>query len=156
MKRVLSLFSAVLLGSFTLSALAAHTHAPTPSTWELNVAASDFGGGPTMKSDKMSILTDNDKWLKWTDVTVDGDGKTWKTSWSGPQDGTLKPVEGMEGAKASFKTADDSSHWEMADGSTSDSTLVMSPDKKKVTITATVKTKDGKEFHQTWVYDRVK
>jgi len=109
-----------------------------------------------MKSDQMTILTDTEKWLKWTDVSVDGDGKTWKTSWSGPQDGTLKPVEGMEGAKASFTTANDSSHFEMADGSTSDSTLVMSPDKKKVTITATIKTKDGKEFHQTWVYDRVK
>src|SRR5215469_7002982 len=156
MKRLTSLLSAVLLGSFTLTAFAAHTHAPTPSTWALNVAASDFGGGPTMKSDRMTILTDTEKWLKWTDVSVDGDGKTWKTSWSGPQDGTLKPVEGMEGAKASFKTADDSSHFEMADGSTSDSTLVMSPDKKKVTITATIKTKDGKEFHQTWVYDRVK
>jgi hypothetical protein len=156
MKRIASLLTAILLGSFTLSALAAHTHAPTPSTWELNVAASDFGGGPTMKSDTMTILTDNDKWLKWTDVTVDADGKSWNTSWSGPQDGSLKPVEGMPGAQASFKTADDSSHWVMADGSTSDSTLVMSPDKKKVTITATVKTKDGKEYHQTWVYDRVK
>jgi len=156
MKRSLSLLTAVLTASFAFSALAAHTHAPTPSTWELNIAASDFGGGPTMKSDQMTILTDNDKWLKWTDVTVDGDGKTWKTSWSGPQDGTLKPVEGMDGAQASFKTADDSSHWVMADGSTSDSTLVMSPDKKKVTITATVKTKDGKEYHQTYVYDRAK
>ena len=156
MKRLTSLLSAVLLGSFTLSALAAHTHAPTPSTWELNVAASDFGSGPTMKSDTMTILTDTEKWLKWTDVTVDGDGKTWKTAWSGPQDGTLKPIEGMEGAKAGFKTADDSSHWVMADGSSSDSTLVMSPDKKKVTITNVVKTKDGKTFNQTLVYDRTK
>jgi len=156
MKRLTSLLSAVLLGSLTLSALAAHTHAPTPSTWELNVAASDFGGGPSMKSDTMTILTDTEKWLKWTDVAVDGDGKTWKTSWSGPQDGTLKPIEGMEGAKASFKTADDSSHWEMANGSSSDSTLVMSPDKKKVTITAVVKMKDGKTFNQTLVYDRTK
>ncbi len=156
MKRVLSLLPAILLGSFALSALAAHTHAPTPSTWQLNVAASDFGGGPTMKSDQMTILTDNDKWLKWTDVTVDGDGKTWNTSWSGPQDGTLKPVEGMPGAQASFKTADDSSHFVNPDGSITDTTMVMSPDKKKVTITATVKTKDGKEVHQTWVYDRVK
>lgn len=156
MKRILSLLFAALLGSFALPALAAHTHAPTPSTWELNVAASDFGGGPAMKSDKMIILTDNDKWLKWTDVTVDSDGKTWNTSWSGPQDGTMKPVEGMAGSKASFKTADDSSHWEMADGTVSDSTLVMSPDKKKVTITMTIKTKDGKTFNQTLVYDRVK
>jgi hypothetical protein len=156
MKRTTFLLSAVLLGSFTFPALAAHTHAPTPSTWKLNVAASDFGGGPTIKADDMTILTDNDKWLKWTDVTVDSDGKTWNTSWSGPQDGTLKPIEGMDGAKAGFKTADDSSHWVMADGSISDSTLVMTPDKKKVTITNVVKTKDGKTFTQTLVYDRVK
>jgi hypothetical protein len=144
------------MAALTPCAFAAHTHAPTPSTWELNVAASNFGGGPALKSDKMIILTDNDKWLKWTDVTVGDDGKTLKTSWSGPQDGTMKPVEGMDGAKASFKTDDDSSHWEMADGTMSDSTLVMTPDKKKVTITMTIKTKDGKTFNQTLVYDRAK
>lgn len=155
MKKVVCL-SAILLGSLTVSALAAHTHAPTPSTWELNVSASDFGGGPTMKSDTMTILTDTEQWLKWTDVTVDADGKTWNTSWSGPQDGTLKPIEGMPGAKAGFNTADDSSHWEMADGSTSDSTLTMSQDKKHVRINSVLKMKDGKEYHQTWVYDRVK
>jgi hypothetical protein len=109
-----------------------------------------------MKSDQMTVLTDTDKWFKWTDVSVDADGKTWKTSWSGPQDGTLKPIEGMAGAKAGFKTADDSSRWVMPDGSVSESTMVMAPDKKKVTITATLKTKDGKELHQTLVYDRVK
>ena len=156
MKRVLSVLPALVMAVVVPCALAAHTHAPTPSTWELNVTASDFGGGPTMKSDKMTILTDNEKWLKWTDVTVDSDGKTWNTSWSGPQDGTMKPIGGMDGAKAGFKTADDSSHWEMADGSSSDSTLVMSSDKKKVTITTMVKTKDGKTFNQTLVYDRVK
>jgi hypothetical protein len=156
MKRLTSLLSAVLVGSLTLTAFAAHTHAPTPSTWELNITASDFGGGPTLKSDKMTILTDNEKWLKWTDVTVDSDGKTWKTSWSGPQDGTMKPIVGMEGGKAGFKTDDDSSRWEMPDGSVSTSTMVMTPDKKKVTINITLKTKDGKTFNQTLVYDRVK
>jgi len=85
MKRLTSLLSAVLLGSLTLSALAAHTHAPTPSTWELNVAASDFGGGPSMKSDTMTILTDTEKWLKWTDVAVDGDGKPGRPHGAAPR-----------------------------------------------------------------------
>ena len=156
MNRVVSALSALLIGASTLSAFAAHTHAPTPSTWNLNVGASDFGGGPALKSDRMVMLTDTEKWLKWTDVTVDDTGKTWKTSWSGPQDGTMKPVVGMAGSKASFKTDDDSSHWEMADGSTSDSTMEMSSDKKQVTINLTIKTKDGKEFNQKLVYDRVK
>ncbi|HZQ43151.1 MAG TPA: hypothetical protein VFA99_07855 [Acidobacteriaceae bacterium] len=156
MKRVLYVLPALAMAALAPYARAAHTHVPTPSTWELNVSASDFGGGPAMKSDRMTILTDTDKWFKWTDVSVDADGKTWKTSWSGPQDGTLKPIVGMQGGQASFKTDDDSSHWVMPDGSTSDSIMVLSPDKKKGTLTMTIKTKDGKEFHQTLVYDRVK
>lgn len=137
-------------------AFAAHTHVPTPSTWVLNVGRSDFGGGPTMKSDRLVLLTDTDKWLKFTDVTVDGDGKTLKTSWSGPQDGTAKPIEGMPGATASFKTEDDSSHWVMPDGSVSDSTYKLSDDKKVATFTMKIRMKDGKEYTQTLVYDRVK
>ncbi|HEX5284945.1 MAG TPA: hypothetical protein VFW30_12565 [Bryocella sp.] len=156
MKRVLYVVPALLMAVVVPCAMAAHSHAPTPSTWELNTSGSDFGGGPAMKSDRMTILTDTDKWFKWTDVSVDGDGKTYKTSWSGPQDGTMKPIVGMPGGQAGFKTEDDSSHWVMPDGSTSDSTIVMSEDKKKATLTVTVKTKDGKEYHQTLVYDRVK
>ncbi len=156
MKRALFVLPALLTAAIAPCAFAAHTHAPTPSTWELNISQTDFGGGPSMKSDTMTMLTDTEKWLKWTDVAVDGDGKTWKTSWSGPQDGTMKPIVGMQGAQASFKTDDDSSHWVMPDGSTSDSTMVMSPDKKQVTINITMKTKDGKQISQKLVYDRVK
>lgn len=156
MKKVVSLLSALLISTFATSALAAHTHVPTPSTWELNIGASDFGGGPALKSDRMVVLTDTDKWLKWTDVTVGDDGKTMKTSWSGPQDGTMKPIVGMPGSKAGFKTDDDTSHWEMADGSSSDSTIETSADKKQVTINLTIKTKDGKQISQKLVYDRVK
>lgn len=156
MKKVVSALCALLISTFALSAFAAHTHAPTPSTWDLNIGASDFGGGPSLKSDRMVVFTDTDKWLKWTDVTVGDDGKTLKTSWSGPQDGTMKPIVGMPGSKAGFKTDDDTSHWEMADGSSSDSVLTMSPDKKQVTITMTIKTKDGKQVNQKLVYDRVK
>jgi hypothetical protein len=150
------LFGVLTLAVTTaLSAAGAHTHLPTPSKWVLNTSETDFGGGPGMKSDEMNILTDTEKWMKWTDVTVDDQGRTMKTSWSGPQDGTLKPIQGMEGAQASFKTADDSSHWVMPDGSTSDSVLTLSPDKKKATIMVTMKTKDGKEYKQKLVYDRV-
>ena len=156
MKRIVSVVSALLLGAFAPSLLAAHTHVPTPSTWELNVGASDFGGGPAPKSDRMVMLTDTDQRLKWTDVTVDDKGKTLKSSWSGPQDGTMKPIVGMPGSKASFKTDDDTSHWEMADGSSSDSTMELSADKKQVTINLTIKTKDGKTMNQKLVYDRVK
>ena len=35
----------------------AHTHLPTPSTWTLNLAESDFGGGVSMKSDTFVLIT---------------------------------------------------------------------------------------------------
>ena len=134
---------------------AQHTHFPN-STWELDAAASDFGDGPKMKTDVFNIHTDTEKWMTYDDDTVDGDGKTWKTSWAGPQDGTMKPVKGMEGAKAGFKTEDDSSRFEMGDGSSSESTMTVAEDKKTVTIHVKGKTKDGKDYMQTLVYHRVK
>ncbi len=84
--------SAVLLAStLTPFAFAAHTHLPTPSTWTLNLGESDFGGGPSMKSDVFVITMDTEKWGKWSDNMVDADGKAWKFSWSGPADGTPSP-----------------------------------------------------------------
>lgn len=153
-----SKFLPALLMTFSIvpAALAAHTHLPPNSTWKLDVAKSDFGGGPAMKSDRFTIITDTDKWLKFTEVEVDADGKVWKTSWSGPQDGTPKPVVGMPGAKASFNTDNDSSRWEMPDGSVADVTFEASDDKKTETEHAVLKTKDGKEYNETWVYERVR
>lgn len=157
MKAAMRLLSVALLAATYVPAAMAggHTHFPN-STWTLNVSKSDFGSGPSMKSDIMTIKTDTDKWLTFTDVTVDADGKKWSTSWSGPQDGTWKPLTGMPGGKASFKTDDDSSHFAYPDGTTSDGWMSASDDKKTVTIKVTGKAKDGKEFHQTLVYDRTK
>lgn len=157
MRRGWCLFvAAAAMAGVVPGALAAHTHVPTPSTWRLNVGQSDFGGGPAMKSDEMVVTTDTDKWLKFSDVTVDPDGKVYRSSWSGPQNGTPRPLVGMPGAKASFNTADDSSRWMMADGSETDGVISLSGDKKTATIRVKVRMKDGKEFSQTLVYDRVK
>ena len=68
----------------------------------------------------------------------------------------MRPVGGMPGAKAGFKTEDDSSHMVMADGTQFDTVLTMSDDKKKATEKVTVKDKSGHEFHQTLIYDRTK
>ena len=64
MTRTSHLLSALFMASLAVpAAIAGHTHAPTPSTWTLNVQESDFGGGPVMKADEMHLLTDTDKWL---------------------------------------------------------------------------------------------
>ena len=148
---------AVLLLSSALTpfVFAAHTHLPVPSTWTLNLAESDFGGGPSLKSAVFVMVTDTEKWAKWTDTLVDGDGKTWKSSWSGPADGTSHPFTGMPGSYSS-NAATDVSVLTAPDGSVVTCNFSLSADKKKFTNKCVNKTKDGKQFNQTTVYDRTK
>lgn len=145
----------VLALTLVPAVLAANTHVPN-SSWKLNVGASDFGQGPKMKADLYVIHTDSEKWLSFEDTTMDSEGKTWKVSWAGPQDGTPRPMKGMPGATYAAKASDDSAHFVYPNGGRQDTTFVLSPDKKKVTLTVEGKSKDGKTFHQTLVYDRVK
>jgi hypothetical protein len=148
--------SAVLLAStLTPFALAAHTHMPTPSTWTLNLGESDFGGGPSMKSDIFVMTMDTEKWAKWSDNMVDGEGKNWKFSWSGAADGTPKPFTGLNGNYSTNATTDVSVQTN-PDGSIGTCNFSLSQDKKKFTNKCVTKTKDGKQFNQTTVYDRTK
>ncbi len=157
MLRFPRLASAILLPSLlTSSVLAAHTHVPTPSTWTLNLAESDFASGPSMKSDVFVMLTDTEKLAKYTDSMVDGDGKTWNSSWSGPADGTAHPVTGMAGATFSTDAATDRSVMTLPDGTAIACDFSLSPDKKKFINKCVAKTKDGKQANQTMVYDRTK
>ncbi len=151
------LVSAALLSSLLAPVtFAAHTHLPTPSTWTLNLGESDFGSGPTMKSDIFVMITDTEKHAKYTDVTVDGDGKTLKSSWSGPADGTPHPITGMAGATYSTDAATDVSVMNLPDGTAITCDFSLSPDKKKFINKCVAKTKDGKQANQTIVYDRTR
>lgn len=154
MKLIAKIFFAALLPCVAvLPLLAANLHTPAHSVWTLNLKESDFGGGPSMKSEVVTFKVDTDKWLTWSDVTVDNEGKTIKSSWSGPADGTMHPVKGLPGATAGWNTATDSDHAVMQDGTVFDETMSM-PDPKKTVFKVTVKDKAGHTFHQTLVYDR--
>ena len=156
MRRSIAGVAAVVFAStLTTIAFAAHTHLPAPSTWTLNTQESDFGGGPSEKSETFVIQTDTEKWGKWTDTAVDGDGKTWKSSWSGPQDGTAHPFTGKPGSY-STNVATDVSVETYPDGSVQTCNFWLSPDKKKLTNKCVTKTKDGKQINQTVVFDRTK
>jgi hypothetical protein len=145
----------ILASTLTPFAFAAHTHLPVPSTWTLNVAESNFGGGPSMKSDVFVMVTDTDKAAKWTDTTMDEAGKTWKSTWSGPADGTAHPFTGMPGSY-STNAATDVSVMTAPDGSVATCSFSLSADKKKFTNKCVTKAKDGKQSNQTIVYDRTK
>ncbi|GAC1366995.1 MAG: hypothetical protein NVSMB3_15660 [Acidobacteriaceae bacterium] len=151
------LVSAVLLSSLLAPfTFAAHTHLPVPSTWTLNLGESSFGSGPSMKSDVFVMAADTEKRAKYTDSMVDADGKTWKSSWSGPADGTPHPVTGMPGATFSTNAATDVSIMTLPDGTAITCDFSLSADNKKFTNKCVAKSKDGKEANQTIVYDRTK
>lgn len=136
-------------------ALAAHTHFPANSTWTLNLGESDFGGGFSMKSDTFVILTDTEKWGKWTDTMVDAEGKTWKSSWSGAEDGKPHPFTGIPGTFSS-NPATDVSVEVLPDGTVQTCHFTLNHEKTKYTSTCVAKSPDGKEAHQTFVYNRTK
>jgi hypothetical protein len=156
MRRSISRVAAILFAStLTPLAFAAHTHLAPHSTWTLNVGESDFGGGFSMKSDTFVITTDTDKWAKWSDTMVDADGKTWKSSWSGPEDGKPHPFTGMSG-NFSTDPATDTSVMTFPDGTVQTCNFTLSADKKKYSEKCVAKSPDGKEVNQTLVYDRTK
>jgi hypothetical protein len=139
-----------------LAAVAAQTHVSAGSVWRLNLVQSDFGGGPPMRSDEFVILVDTATRVKWTDKMVDDKGKTWKTAFDGPVDGTMHPISGQPGAKFSVKAAEDTNFLTTPDGTTTACTFSASADQKKYFEKCIVSTKSGKKFKQTMVYDRIK
>jgi hypothetical protein len=145
--------TALLVATLAPFAFAAHTHMAPHSTWTLNLGESNFGGGPSMKSDTFVILTDTDKWAKWTDDMVDGDGKTWKSSWSGPENGHASPFTGMPGT-FSTDAATDVSVMTFPDGTTQTCHFSISHDQKKYSEKCVAKASNGKQTNQTLVYDR--
>ncbi len=157
MKRTQTLLSLFVLSAmFARGASAAHTHVPSPSTWVLNLHETQFGGGPSFKADTDVVLVDNEQRLHWKDVTTLNDGSVGKTSWDGPEDGTLHPIQGYPGAQASWNAADDSEVIVNPDGSEVHAIMTLSADGKKMILTQTYAFKNGKVFHQKLVYDRTK
>ncbi|MES2393953.1 MAG: hypothetical protein V4555_20120 [Acidobacteriota bacterium] len=153
--RLTHLVPALLLAS-SLNLFAQHTHLATPSTWTLNTTESKFGGGPATKSEHFVMFVDTDKWAKYTDVMVDSDGKTWKSSWSAPADNKPHPITGMPGSTFQTDPATDVSIYKMPGEVTLTCHFSLSPDKKKFLQKCVAETAKGQKWDQYLVYDRTK
>ncbi|HTV07985.1 MAG TPA: hypothetical protein VMD97_02945 [Candidatus Aquilonibacter sp.] len=146
---------AFALSALSLAALAQNPPlAPAPSHWKLNVSASDFGGAPQPTSITTNIYADTESNLRWSRSVVTSKG-TSTESWRGAYDGKLRPTTGAMHDKFSIRR-DGTFHVEGGDGSTVDGTIIAADDLKSYTETATVKDKDGHEFHEKLIFDRVK
>jgi len=134
---------------------AGHSHFPN-SEWTLNIAKSDLGQGPNVKSDVVTLSEDTDDWISYSEVAVGSNGKVTKLSWAGPQNGELRPMSGMPGAMASFTTEDDSGHFIYPDGTSANNWFWASRDRRTLTYHVIGMKTDHSEFHQTLVYDRTR
>ena len=146
---------ALALSALSLSALAQNPPlAPAPSHWKLNMAASDFGGGPQPTSVTVTIPVNTESSFRWTRTVVSSKG-TRTESWRGAYDGKLRPTTGAMHDKFSIQR-DGTFHVDTGDGETVDGTIITADDLKTMTETGTVKTKDGHEYHEKLVYERVR
>jgi hypothetical protein len=134
--------------------MAARPKLPVPSTWTLDDLRSDFGGGPRMKSDVFTVNSDTAANLSVDFVTVDDSGQTMKSSWSGPQNGRLLPVTGSPGTSFGIDK-EGNEHWIFGDGTTMEGKLSLEKDKKTVMVKLTVTGKDGKQYSQVLMYNRM-
>ena len=128
--------------------------APAPSHWQLNIAASDFGGGSKYTAGSTHLTANASNNLRWSHSQTDSHG-TVSGSWIGAYDGKARPVAGIAGEKFSIKR-DGTFHINRTDGTTIDGTIITADDFKTYTETATIKTKDGHVQHVKLIYDRVK
>lgn len=94
-------------------------------------------------------------------VTIDGtggDGKPLHSEWTGKVDGKAYPVTGDPGTDIrSFKKVDEHTLMvtqKKADKVTSTAKIVLSPDGKTRTVTASGTDANGKEVRSTAVYDK--
>jgi hypothetical protein len=148
------IFGGVLAMSAQMAMESKGVHLPKSSSWRLNLAKTDFGGGPKVKSDEFTMTQDTAAMVSWTETSVDGDGNKTETSFGAPEDGQMHPVRGVAGQRASV-SPEGKLQIKMADGSLHEMQESLSADGKQAIYTGTVTTKDGKTFHQKWVFDRV-
>lgn len=149
------IFGGVLAMSAQMATESKGIHLPSGSSWRINLARSDFGGGPTLKSDEFTISEDSAAMVSWTETMVDGDGNKTQTSYGAPEDGGMHPVRGAAGERAGM-SPEGRLRIKLADGTMEDMQESLSVDGKQVIYTGTVTKKDGKTFHQKWVFDRFK
>jgi hypothetical protein len=134
---------------FGISAWGQSKHSQV-GTWYMDIAQSTFGLEPVPKSITVVILKDTPQLLSWRVDGVDGNGKAFAYSWSGPVDGTMHPVmqNGKEAGKQSAKREDDgaiSRHGEDPDGDSFDARDMLSDDGNTILEEGLDKYKDGKE-----------
>jgi hypothetical protein len=129
--------------------------------WKMDIAQSKFGSEPAPKSEAAAVFKETPQMFSYRVHGVDDKGKSFATSWSGPEDGSMHPAirKGKPSGQTGVTREQDGTlvqHGEDADGSTFEARMLMSPDGNTMTIEGTSKSNDGKENRDKQVWHRVK
>ncbi len=150
------LAAGLLLGAATICLAAklkwpTRTKLPVPSHWELDQLRSDFGGGPMLRSVIFTVSSDKPDDLSMQFVTVDAAGLTTRSSWSGPQNGKMLPVQGMPGGMFGIDRKGQE-QLILSDGTSVDGVLSVSKDKGTLLLRETLTTREGSSYRQVLMF----
>ena len=139
-----------------MSVSTAQDNASFEGKWKIDIAKSDFGSDPPLKSLIVTVSKVPPDSLSVHTNAVDASGKRISHSWVGPMDGSMHPFKG-EDVKQSIRKDGNTliRHGEIPDGSTFDARDTLSEDGNTVTEEMTMKSKDGKEDKGKTVMHRV-
>lgn len=156
MKKVLA-FTALLLTAALPFAFAQSNSGV--GTWKFDAAQSDFGSQPKPKAMMLYITKDTPQMLAWHLRGIDADGKVIRESWSGPEDGSMQPLKfTISNGQSSFENnnGEFTIHEKLANGATSDATVVNSDGGNTMTEHVTGTAPNGQSFTETIVWRRIR
>jgi len=124
--------------------------------WELNVAKSTFRPGPPPKS-LTRVYEASGENVKYTDSTVDADGKADVSEWTGGYDGKDYPVPGSPDVMQAIKASDpfrSTFTIKRAGKVVATGTRVISRDGKVMTIRLKLTNAKGQTFNNISVFEK--
>ena len=157
--KILLLMLVLGTAAIAFAANAAHNRV---GTWQLDVAASDFGKGPAPTSMTMTILEDTLEKIGFRLKRTNRDGSQFSYEWHGPKDGSPQLIQSPElpNAKAVSGVKEIRGilieHGIDPDGSLEFSRISTSPDGQAMQVDATWIEFDGTRATQKWIWRRVK
>jgi len=136
--------------TFPAALVAGHSKNPWVGTWKLNVAKSQYGGGPGLQSETIVIGADGK--VTVTAVNTGGQPVIWSYTYS---EGREVPITGMENStvieKRTRKTMEQT--WKMPTAS-STGKGVLSKDGKVLTYTLDGTDTQGHHQHDVLVFEK--
>lgn len=154
---------ALVLAISTAAIPSVHAGSKKLGTWNIDVAASDFGTDPTPRSMTMTIFEDTPEATGYRVHRVDPDGSILDYEWRGTKDGTpyrtvVTSDKSAPGATAAIKEVGgvEIEHGIEPDGELENGRLSISLDGQTLTFDVSWTTFEGTELKQKWVWRKAK